>query len=78
MNFQTNKTHQFDSICFCSVPKEEPEDSSPTDDAGDDVNSTADIQDPDNYHQVFQPKKRLGTAESGLRLNALQGISIMI
>ena len=45
---------------MCSQPKEEPEDSSPGDDPGDDVASTADIQDPAHYKEVFKPNKRLG------------------
>ena len=45
---------------YFSQPKEEPEDASTEDDAGDDATSTADIQDPANYEEVFQPRKRLG------------------
>ncbi|ELT94847.1 hypothetical protein CAPTEDRAFT_177482 [Capitella teleta] len=42
-----------------SQPKEEPDDSSPTDDPGDDLLSAARIEDPANYQEVFAPRSRL-------------------
>ena len=43
------------------VPKEEPEEANtPGGDEDDDTNSVADIKDPDDYRQIFQPKHNLG------------------
>ncbi len=44
-----------------SAPKEAPEEvSTPFEDPGDDAQSVADIRDPDDYREIFQPKHNIG------------------
>jgi hypothetical protein len=46
-------------LLSCSQPKEEPDDSPQNDEAADDL-SSAKIEDPANYQEVFKSRNRLG------------------